>query len=204
DEASDTSLFSADETEETVRNPFAGAAARQQQTTAQASAAAPAQPQAGHNRYGRVLAVPAARILARELGIDIAAVPGSGPNGRVRRDDVRAYAEHAAQPASGAGAAQVPLPEPVAYQTPPGYTERETREPLRGMRRAIARQMSASHLYAVRTLVVDEADMAQLVGLRSRLKPHAEEEGVRLSYLPFVFKALVWALQQYPQLNTSL
>src|SRR5699024_548141 len=61
-EDADTGLFSADEPEETVRNPFAGAAARQQQTTAQASAAAPAQPQAGHNRYGRVLAVPAARI----------------------------------------------------------------------------------------------------------------------------------------------
>src|SRR5699024_2114148 len=103
-----------------------------------------------------------------------------------------------------AGAGQFDLPPPVTYRTPTGYADREQREPLRGMRRAIARQMSASHLYAVRTLVVDEADLSRLVSLRKQLKPAAEAQGVKLSYLPFIFKALVWALQQYPQLNTSL
>src|SRR5699024_9444684 len=164
------------------------------------------EPQAATNRYGRVLAVPSARILARELDVDIAAVPGSGPNGRVRRDDVRAFAEQGA-PATGpaqTGAGQFDLPPPVTYRTPTGYADREQREPLRGMRRAIARQMSASHLYAVRTLVVDEADLSRLVGLRKQLKPAAEAQGVKLSYLSFIFKALVWALQDYPQLNTSL
>src|SRR5699024_2277239 len=65
-------------------------------------------------------------------------------------------------------------------------------------------QMSASHVHTVRTLVVDEADMSALVALRQQLKPAAVEQNVKLSYLPFVFKALVWALQEYPQLNTSL
>jgi len=201
DDGSDRSLFQADDSVEKVRNPFA-----QEQAADSARPAdqeTPAQPQrAGTNRYGRVLAVPSARILARQLGIDIAAVAGSGPQGRVRREDVRAHAE---QTAPGGGAADgAAMPPPVAYHTPSGYADREQRQPLRGTRRAIARQMSASHLYAVRTLVVDEADMTRLVALREQLKPAAEAQGVRLSYLPFVFKALTWALQAFPQLNTSL
>lgn len=201
DDGAERSLFRADEAEETVHNPFATATGADNRPIPQATTTT-AQPRAGTNRHGRVLAVPSARILARELGVDIATVPGSGPNGRVRRDDVNAFAEGSA--GQLAGATPTTLPPPVTYHTPSGYADRERREPLRGMRRAIARQMSASHLYAVRTLVVDEADLSQLVALRTRLKASAEQQGVRLSYLPFVFKALVWALRQYPQLNTSL
>jgi pyruvate dehydrogenase E2 component (dihydrolipoamide acetyltransferase) len=133
--------------------------------------------------YGRVLAVPAARKLARELGIDIERVQGSGPNGRIRVDDVRAHAE---RPAASVG------------------VEREERIPLRGLRRAISKQMVASHLQAVRTLHVDEADVTALVAMRAKLKPMAEREGVRLSYLPFVMKAVVSALKAYPMINASL
>src|SRR5699024_1063364 len=149
-----------------VHNPFAAAATS---GFAQSQATATDTPQAGTNRYGRVLAVPSARILAREIGVDVAAVPGSGPNGRVRRDDVRACAGQGAPAAASvpqAVSGSVDLPPPVTYHTPAGYADRERRQPLRGMRRAIARQMSASHLYAVRTRVVDEADMARLVALR--------------------------------------
>ncbi len=154
------------------------------------------------NTGERVRAVPAARRLARELGVDIASVSGSGPEGRVRTDDVRAFAD-TAQPAGepAAGPAGV---EPIAYTTPPGCEELETRTPLRGIRRAIARQMAASHAYAVRTLTVDEADMGPLADWRERMKPRAEARGVRLSYLPFVFKAIAAALQEFPALNTSL
>lgn len=202
DDGSERSLFRADDEATDVFNPFADSDdGKKSETQGETS-----QPQAATNRYGRVLAVPSARILARELEVDIAAVPGSGPNGRVRRDDVRSFSEQgaAAPGAAQAGAGQPDLPPPVTYRTPSGYEDREQREPLRGMRRAIARQMSASHLYAVRTLVVDEADLSRLVGLRKQLKPAAATQGVKLSYLPFIFKALVWALQQYPQLNTSL
>ncbi len=171
-------------------------------------------------REGRVLAVPAARQLARELGLDIAQVSGSGPNGRVRPLDVHQHIEKqnsggiAARPiapvpnsdtpstpaASGPGL-NVP---PVQYRTPKGYGHLETRVPLRGMRRAISSQMQASHLYTVRTLTVDEANLSALVELRSRLNAELAATGQKLSYMPFIFKAVVAALKKYPSLNTSL
>lgn len=140
--------------------------------------------------YGRVLAVPAARKLARELAVDIEAVRGSGPNGRIRVEDVRAH--HDAQAAA------------VAPYRPGPRPELEERIPVRGLRRVIAKQMMTSHLSTVRTLHVDEADVSTLVALREKLKPRAEARGVRLSYLPFILKALVAALQAYPMLNASL
>jgi len=92
----------------------------------------------------------------------------------------------------------------VQYKPPKGYEGLEERVPLRGLRRAIANQMVASHLYTVRTLSVDEADLTELVELRSRLKPEAEKQGVKLSYLPFIFKALARALKKFPSLNSSM
>jgi pyruvate dehydrogenase E2 component (dihydrolipoamide acetyltransferase) len=164
-------------------------------------------PPAGAARgpYGRVLAVPAARRLARELEVDIEQVEGSGPNGRIRVDDVRAHADQGrAAVASGQGPGQVSARAPARYVSPEGYAALEERIPLRGLRRVIANQMLASHLQTVRTLHVDEADVSSLVALRRRLKPVAEARGVKLSYLPFIMKAVVAALQEYPQLNASM
>ena len=187
------SLFKPDKTEAEVKNPFAGGAKKP------AGPAVAERPRAGTNKYGRVLAVPAARQLARELGVDIAQVPGSGPNGRVRVEDVRAFAEQQAAPAAAAAGRPT-----VPYRTPAGYEELEERLPLRGLRRVIAQQMTASHLSAVRTLVVDEADVTELVALRQRLKPRAEAAGVKLSYLPFFFKATLQALRKFPMVNSSI
>jgi pyruvate dehydrogenase E2 component (dihydrolipoamide acetyltransferase) len=147
--------------------------------------------------YGRIPAVPAARRLARELGVSIEQIPGSGPQGRVRVADVQA---HGAAPAAVMTSG---LPAPVPYQTPPGYEELEQRTPLRGMRRVTSQQMLASHIHTVRALLVDEADVSALVALRSKLKPLAEREGARLSYLPFILKAVVAALKKFPALNVS-
>ena len=207
------SLFKPDETQrETIRNPFLA--------TQAAVAEAPPEP-------GRVRAAPAVRRLARELGIDLSQVPGSGPHGRVRIEDVRAYAARLrarpevppemapAAPAEEAAPAVAPAPTPAvgapvafpappAYRTPKGYEHLEERVPLSAVRRAIAQQMVVSHLYTVRTLAVDEADLTELVRLREQLKPEAERQGVKLSYLPFIFKAAVRALKKYPQLNASL
>jgi 2-oxoisovalerate dehydrogenase E2 component (dihydrolipoyl transacylase) len=149
--------------------------------------------------YGRVLAVPAARRLARELGVDIERVAGSGPNGRVRVEDVRSHADgEAARPQAE------PRPGATRYVTPAGYQDLEERVPVRGLRRAISQQMVASHLQSVRTLHVDEADLTSLVAMRSRLKPVAEKRGVKVSYLPFIMKATVAALKAFPMLNASL
>ncbi|MFK7602829.1 dihydrolipoamide acetyltransferase family protein [Deinococcus sp. SM5_A1] len=172
---------------------------------------------------GRVLAVPAARQLAREKNIDLAQVQGSGPNGRIRVQDVvehgqggeeqaatsqtqapaQAAQTQAAPPQSAAkGAGGMPV-APVQYRTPKGYEHLEDRVPLRGMRRAISNQMQASHLYTVRTLTVDEVNLTKLVEFRGRVKGEAAAAGVKLSYLPFIFKAVTAALKKYPSLNTS-
>ncbi len=133
-----------------------------------------------HGPYGRVLAVPAARKLARDLEIDINSVAGSGPNGRVRVDDVRAYNPRGSSP------------------------QIEERIPVRGLRRLISQQMTKSHLEAVRTLHVDEADVSSLVNLRNKLKPIAAEQDIKLSYLPFIMKAVVSSLKQFPIINSAL
>lgn len=171
---------------------------------APASAPAPAAPQpptaagapAARGPYGRVLAVPAARKLARELGVDIEQVVGSGPHGRVRVDDVRQHAAGAAATPQVAGA--------PAYAPAAPREQLEERLPLRGLRRVISNQLMASHLNTVRTLHVDEADVTALVALREKLKPRAAERGVKLSFLPFVMKAVVAGLQRFPMLNASL
>jgi 2-oxoisovalerate dehydrogenase E2 component (dihydrolipoyl transacylase) len=194
EEREDLSLFRPDPTEVAVKNPFLAERPKEER--------------------GRVLAVPAARKLARELGIPIEAVPGSGPLGRVRVEDVRAYAEKLKAPPSPAPApaspppqeapASVGFPPPPRYTSPKGYEHLEERVPLRGIRRTIAQGLWQSHLYTVRTLNVDEADLTELVALRERLKGEAEAQGVKLTYLPFIVKAVVRALKKYPMLNTSL
>jgi 2-oxoisovalerate dehydrogenase E2 component (dihydrolipoyl transacylase) len=179
---------------------------------------------AGVNKFGRPLAVPAARKLAREEGVDIMEVPGSGPNGRVGVEDVKDYVEAlgastyggtvvtpsnpAAQPSTignlpTAAQSGMTVPPPQ-YRTPKGLEHLETRTPLRGMRRVISNAMVASHLYTVRTLTVDEVNLSALVEVRERLKPVAEKVGVKLTYLPFIFKAVASALKAFPNVNSSL
>jgi len=197
DDGSSLSLFRPGPEEESGR-PFQVRGGAGAPSGAAAVAARPTRPaNVARGPYGRVLAVPAARKLARELDVDIEQVEGSGPNGRIRVDDVRVHAER------GRGAT-APGRAPVRRASPEGDTELEERVPLRGLRRVISNQMLASHLQTVRTLHVDEADVSALVALRRRLKPVAEARGVKLSYLPFIMKAVVAALQEFPQLNASL
>lgn len=216
-----TSLFKAFSSDEKVQ--VQGLGARQP--------AAPATPAQPTRADGRVLAVPAARQLARELNLDLTQVRGSGPNGRIRVSDVLAHqginqgqaapmqtaavqtAAPAQAPAQAAQPAAAPVAKapaaggmpvaPVQYRTPKGYEHLEDRVPLRGMRRAISNQMQASHLYTVRTLTVDEVNLSKLVEFRARVKDDAAAAGVKLSYLPFIFKAVAAALRKFPSLNTS-
>ncbi len=173
----------------------------------------------GMNKFGRPLAVPAARKLAREAGVEIMEVPGTGPNGRVGVEDVKDYVETLSA-STYAGTTLVPTAPvvvappviasgggmtvpPPQYRTPKGLEHLETRTPLRGMRRVISNAMIASHLYTVRTLTVDEANLTALVELRERLKPTAEKAGVKITYLPFIFKAVASALKVFPNVNSS-
>jgi pyruvate dehydrogenase E2 component (dihydrolipoamide acetyltransferase) len=140
---------------------------------------------------GPVLATPATRRLARELGVDIASVRGSGPQGRVTDDDVRL-----ASPSVRPQAAQVPEPQ--------RQEGKEEVVPLRGMRRTIAEHMIKSKESTAQVTHVDEADMTELALLRDAFKASAEKRGARLTYLPFIMKAVVPALKEFPYVNASL
>lgn len=136
----------------------------------------------------RVLAVPAVRRLARELGVQIGAVSGSGPGGRVVAEDVRAAAGLATNGASDRGA------KPKSVR----------RVPLRGKRRAIADHLLESHRNTAPCTLVEEADFSELVRLRERVRPMAEKAGVAITYLPFILAALSMALREHPTLNATV
>ncbi len=142
-----------------------------------------------------VLATPATRRLARELGVEISSVKGSGPQGRVTDDDLR---RATAGPRSTTGPATLQTPGP------PKQATKEELVPLRGIRKTIAERMVKSRATAAQVTHVDEADMTELVLLREALKGSAEKRNVHLTYLPFIIKALVPALKEFPYVNASL
>jgi pyruvate dehydrogenase E2 component (dihydrolipoamide acetyltransferase) len=92
----------------------------------------------------------------------------------------------------------------VKVAVPGGAVPEPERRPFRGLRREIARRLRESKDRAVHTLHVDEADLTELVALRQRMKPFAEEEGVRLTYLPFLIKAVIAALRRHPEFNATV
>jgi len=163
----------------------------------QAGAVAPSE-SAIPGPYGRPLAAPAVRKFAREKGIDLNRVRGSGDGGRITRDDVERVA--AGSPTPGA----VEFTRPSAARPIPGPTGETERIPLRGLRRVIADHMVHSKHTAAHTLHVDEADVTELVAMRARAKAAAAERGIKLTYLPFFVKAACAALKRHPFMNASL
>jgi pyruvate dehydrogenase E2 component (dihydrolipoamide acetyltransferase) len=168
------------------------------------------------------LATPATRRLARELEIDLTRVPPTGPQGRTTKADLQLFATAAPVAAApGAPAARAPGPpspgaqpgilarEPVKIHVPAGQggaggASLEERVPFAGMRRKIATKMQQSTQTAAHFTFVEECDVSALKALRARMKPAAEGQGVKLSFLPFLVKACVSALKKHPILNSAL
>ncbi len=144
-----------------------------------------------------ILATPKVRKLALELGVDIKKVKGSGLEGRITEEDVKA-AKEAAAPAREEKKPAVRIKEKFDF-----YGEVE-RMPLRGVRRATARRMAESVSTAAHVTHFDEADVAELVKARESLKTQAAAKGIKLTYLPFIVKAVVAALAAHPLLNAAL
>jgi pyruvate/2-oxoglutarate dehydrogenase complex dihydrolipoamide acyltransferase (E2) component len=152
-----------------------------------------AAPAAARTAAVGVLATPKVRALAKDLGVDLGAVRGGGPGGRITEDDVRAAGSKAAEK-------KVPIKVKAKYDL---YGTLE-RIPLRGVRRATAKKMRESLDHAAHVTHCDEADAGPLVALREKMKAEAEAKGVKLTYLPFIVKALIEALKLHPTLNASL
>jgi pyruvate dehydrogenase E2 component (dihydrolipoamide acetyltransferase) len=149
---------------------------------------------------GKVLATPATRRLAREMGIDINGLKGSGVAGRVTREDVSGNGAGAT--AAGSPSYQTPsIPRP-GYQGPAGSLEE--RVPLRGIRKKIAENLQLAKHIIPHVTLMDEANITALVKMREDLKYVGEKTGVKVTYLPFVMKAIIATIREYPAFNASI
>lgn len=153
---------------------------------------------------GKALAAPATRKLARELGVDLGNVPATGSGGRITREDVEKFAGGGSGPSTG-GQAKAPAsggaPAPLPVSAPPSAPS-DKRVPIRGLRKRIFENMARSKRTAAHFTYADEVECTKLVALRERTKAFADESGVKLTYLPFIVKAVVSALKKNPVLNT--
>jgi 2-oxoisovalerate dehydrogenase E2 component (dihydrolipoyl transacylase) len=162
-------------------------AAPAEAATADAGPPAPARPPA--RAGGRRRATPRVQKLAQELGVDLASIDGSGPQGRVLEEDVRAFAS-----------------APGELPTQPVATVEQDEEmlPLTSIRRTIAQRMAASKFSAPHAWLVMEADVTGLVRLRqAQRESFRKREGVDLTYFPFVVAAVAQGLRENPLLNAS-
>ena len=130
-------------------------------------------------------AFPAAKMLAKERGIDLAEVTGTGPGGQITREDVEKYAAQGQPQVEG------------------GIPELEEVLPLVGIRKAIADGMSNSVRTAAHVTTIAEVDMTDLVQLRSEVAPRWKGEGINLTYVPFVIRAAVNSIREFPIINSQ-
>jgi pyruvate dehydrogenase E2 component (dihydrolipoamide acetyltransferase) len=149
---------------------------------------------AGNGDGRRVLATPVTRRMAREMGVDLGGLQGSGPQGRVMKADVLAHAENKSR---------APVQAPPA--PPPGPLAQDEVRPLRGLRKSIAKSMVQSHAHVVPFTFVEECDTGPLTSLRERVNSELARRGeAKLSYLPFIAKALLQGFARYPELNAVM
>ena len=135
-----------------------------------------------------VLATPAVRALARQMMVDLASVKGSGPGGRITKEDV--------EKAAGKSASQ-PSPAADIY----GPVERI---PLRGIRRTVAKRMAEASKHVAEVTIWEDADITELEQVRAKQREATEQQGVKLTYLPFLIKASIAALKAHPYFNATL
>lgn len=156
----------------------------------------------------RVIAMPSVRKFARDNGVDISKVAGTGKNGRVLKEDIEAFKNGEAQSAIVANetanvSEEAPIKEVVTTTVELEGEFPETREKMSGIRRAIAKAMVHSKQTAPHVTLMDEVDVTELVAHRKKFKEIAAEKGIKLTYLPYVVKALVSTLRDFPELNRS-
>jgi pyruvate dehydrogenase E2 component (dihydrolipoamide acetyltransferase) len=188
------------------------------------SGATPATPPPAANaapaRSGSVLAAPGVRRMAAEKGIDLSTVRGSGPGGRILESDltappptpvVAAAPPPAAKPESpGVAPPSPPVGPTKAADHPPSAeavalaADIAERVPIRGVRRIIAEHMAEATHRAAHFTYVEEVDAGELMRVRDRMARSIEKDGLKLSYLPFIVKAVVAGLRAHPWMNARM
>jgi pyruvate dehydrogenase E2 component (dihydrolipoamide acetyltransferase) len=159
-------------------------------------------PPAGSARYfnEKPLATPATRKFARDKHVDLRTVPPGGQQGRVSKEDVESFLRSRDTPED----ARTVVREPPYGVSDSKVAPLEERFPFAGLRRKIAQNMSLSKSTAAHFTFVEECDVSELKALRDRLVGPAEAAGAKLSFLPFIVKAVVASLKKHPVLNATL
>ncbi|WP_422485508.1 dihydrolipoamide acetyltransferase family protein [Gudongella sp. DL1XJH-153] len=150
----------------------------------------------------KVLATPVARHLAKDLGVDITRVKGSGPNGRVMKDDIYKASEMKMESEEKEKPSKTKKTEPRKLSISEDLPVE--RVPLTKIRKTISEKMSESRFTIPHTTAMDEIDITKLYKFRKQYKDMLKDEGVGLTYLPFIIKASIVALKQFPEFNSSL
>jgi pyruvate dehydrogenase E2 component (dihydrolipoamide acetyltransferase) len=158
----------------------------------------PAPAPAGPDERGPVFASPSVRQFAREIGVDIHRVQGTGPGGRIAVEDVKTYARTHHR----VGAAPLAVPEAPATEFSKWGAVRV--EPMSNVRRATAQFMAQCWASVPHVTVFDTIDVTALEAARQRLKPQADRAGTKLTVTPLLLKLVAAALRQFPRLNASL
>jgi pyruvate dehydrogenase E2 component (dihydrolipoamide acetyltransferase) len=160
--------------------------------TDKGAAAVPEKPE----RQRKALATPVARAMAKDLGVDINKVTGTGPGGRVMKEDLRKYYDNIRD-----GKAPSAPPVGITGESPAVRVEIV---PLTQIRKAIAKNMMRSKQNAVHMTLFEEVEVSELIRIREKFKEKFTSQGVKLTYLPFVLKALVASLKKHRTLNSEL
>lgn len=146
------------------------------------------------------LATPAVRNFAKQLKVDLAGVKGSGADGRITIEDIKNQAQTAAASAQDNKEEHAGIKVVRKYDFF-GYIERV---PLHGIKKAVANKMTESIFTAAQLTNMHTADVTELSALREREKPNFEKDGIKLTFMPYIIKAVALSLKQHPYLNASL
>jgi pyruvate dehydrogenase E2 component (dihydrolipoamide acetyltransferase) len=151
---------------------------------------------------GKVLATPVARKMAADLKVDISKLKGSGEHGRIMKADIQAAAAKSTtvSTASSQPTSSFTLPS-VSMPTLP--KDGVKRVKISKLRQAIVKSMNTANLVIPSTTLMDEIDVTKLVEFRKSQKAKLEEKGIKLTYLPFIVKAVTMAIKDYPIFNAS-
>ncbi len=161
----------------------------------------------------RVLATPSTRRLAREMNVDINSIDGTGLAGRVTREDISGVNEGTAPaskapvtstPKSSAPASLAPLKKEVPAPMVRSSGQSERREALRGVRKKIADNLQMAKRVIPHFTLAEEANVTALVEVRKQAKLAGEKFGVKVTFLPFVIKALIATIREFPMFNASI
>ncbi|RSL30424.1 2-oxo acid dehydrogenase subunit E2 [Salibacterium salarium] len=150
----------------------------------------------------RVIAMPSVRKFAREKNVNIQKIHGTGRNGRISKEDIESYLEGGQESAEEKGEQKETASAPSAPAKDTAALEE--RVPMKGIRKAIAKAMVHSKQTAPHVTHLDEVDVENLVANRKKFKSVAAERDIKLTYLPYVVKALTSAIREFPELNASI